>query len=82
MIPLAPDVARLVLDQIASGTTRYPCQFHVQVTWPPTVTHNDRLYSRSGKKGLRRSDGTPTAEYRADRGRRLWLGLDGTVAED
>ena len=82
MIPLEPNAARLILDRIADGTARVRCQFHAQVSWPPTVTHDDERYFKTGKEGLRRSDTLPCAEYQSRKARRLWLGLDGVVTED
>ena len=46
------------------------------------VIHGDGHYYKTGKEGLRRKDGCPTAEYEASKGRRLWLGLDGEIDED
>jgi hypothetical protein len=82
MIAIELDAARRLLEQIAKDKTRYDCQFLVQVTWPTTVIHDDQRYCETGKEGVRRSDGMPSAEYEADNGRRLWLGLDGVVVED
>jgi hypothetical protein len=81
MIAIEPDAARRLLDEIASGKTQYDCQFHVQVAWPSTVIQDDQRYCNTGKDGLRRNDGMPSAEYEAHKGRRLWLRLDGNVEE-
>jgi hypothetical protein len=82
MLAIETDAVRPLLDYIAEGKARYPCEFHLQVTWPKMVVHGDRQYYKTGKEGVRRSDGMPSAEYWADKGRRLWLSLDGKVAED
>jgi hypothetical protein len=82
MIAIEPDAVRRLIDQIASGETRYKCQIHVQFAWPPTVIHDNQRYCTTGKDGLRRSDEMPSAEYEADNGRRLWLGIDGVVMHD
>jgi hypothetical protein len=82
MIAIEPDAARRLLEQIANGENQYVCQFHVQINWPRSVIHDNQRYYTTGKDGLRRSDGMPSAEYEADKGRRLWLGLDGVVVED
>ena len=82
MIPLEPDSVRRLLDQIADGKTRYDCRFHVQIAWPPMVAHEGCRYFRTGKEGVRLSDGMPSAEYQAENGCRLWLGCDGVVRED
>ena len=82
MLPLDPNSARLTLDSINNGTARYSCRLHVQITWPPRVSHDGGLYCKTGKEAVRRSDGLPAAEYEADQGRRLWLGLDGRVESD
>jgi hypothetical protein len=82
MIAIEPDSVRSFLDWIASGETKYACQFHVQITWPQTVTHEGSCFDKTGKEGVRFSDGMPSAEYWADQGRRLWLGLDGRIEGD
>jgi hypothetical protein len=82
MIAIEPDAVRRLLDQIAIGTTRYDCQFHVQIAWPTTVAHGGTRFFKTGKEGLRRNRGLPSAEYRAEKGLRLWLGVDGAVRED
>ena len=82
MIPLEPDAIRRLLDQIANGTTRYDCQFYLQIAWPTMVAHEGNRFFKTGKEGVRRSDGLPSAQYQMPRGRRVWLGLDGVVRED
>jgi hypothetical protein len=82
MIAIESNSVRHILDKIASGETRYDCQFHVQISWPRTVSHDGGNYRKTGKEGVRRSDGLPAAEYEADQGRRLWLGLDGRIERD
>jgi hypothetical protein len=82
MVTIETDAVRPLLDQLAEGKTRYPCQFHLQIAWPQMLGHGDRRFSQTGKEGTRRSDGMPSAEYQADKGRRVWLGLDGKVTED
>ncbi len=82
MIAIETDAVRPLLEQIADGKARYLCQFHVQIGWPQMVVHGDGHYYTTGKEGIRRSDGCPTAEYEANKGRRLWLGLDGKIDED
>ena len=82
MIAIQTDAVRPVLKQINAGNVRYLCQFHIQVEWPQMVVHGNGHYLKTGKEGIRRNDGTPSAEYEADKGRRLWLGLDGTIDED
>jgi hypothetical protein len=46
------------------------------------VVHGDGHYYKTGKEGIRRGDGFPTAEYQATKERRLWLGPDGQIDED
>lgn len=82
MIEIESHGVRPFLDWIASGKTKYACEFHVQIAWPQTVTHEGSSFNKTGKEGVRRSDGMPAAEYWASRGRRLWLGLDGVVEKD
>jgi hypothetical protein len=82
MIVLEPDAVRRLLDQIASAKTRYDCRFYVQIAWLPTVAFESTRFVKTGKEGVRRSDGMPSAEYRASNGCRLWLGCDGLVRED
>jgi hypothetical protein len=82
MIPLEPDAARLLLSQIANCKTRYDRRFQVQIAWPPVVAHEGSRFFKTSKEGVRRSDGMPSAEYRAEKGLRLWLGIDGAVRDD
>ena len=82
MIVIKPDAVRPLLDQIASGTARYDGQFHVQIAWPQTVSYEGSRYFKTGKEGTRFKDGMPSAEYQAEKRRRLWLGLDGAMARD
>lgn len=82
MLPLDPNAARLTLDSINNGTVRYSCRLHVQIGWPQRVSHESGMFRKTGKEGVRRSDGLPAAEYEADQGRRLWLGLDGRIESD
>ena len=82
MIPLEPDSVRVLLGQIADGKTKYDCQFHVQIGWPQVVAHEGSRFFKTGKEGVRLSDGMPSAEYQAEKQRRLWLGVDGTIRDD
>ena len=82
MIAIETDAVSSLLERISGGKTRYVCQFHVQIAWPQMVIHGDGHYYKTGKEGIRRKDGCPTAEYEASKGRRLWLGLDGEIDED
>ena len=82
MIPLEADAVRRLLDQIADGKSRYDCRFHVQLTWPQMVAHEGKRFFRTGKEGVRLSDGMPSAEYEDEKQRRLWLGADGTVQDE
>ena len=82
MIAIRADAVRHYLDWIASGRTKYVCQFHVEIHWPKSITRKGSCFYKTGKEGIRRIDGVPSAEYSADRGQRLWLGLDGKVERD
>jgi hypothetical protein len=82
MLAIENEAVRPILEQIAEGKARYLCRFHVQIAWPQMVIHGESHYFKTGKEGVRRSDGCPTAEYQAKKARRLWLGLDGKIDED
>ena len=82
MIAIETDAVAPLLKVIAEGKARYLCQFHVQIEWPQMVVYGDGHLYKTGKEGIRRKDGCPTAEYGASKGRRLWLGLDGKIEED
>lgn len=82
MLVIHVNAVRPLLGLIAEGKARYLCRFLVQIEWPQMVAHGDGHYLKTGKEGIRRNDGTPSAEYEADKGRRLWLGLDGEITDD
>ena len=82
MLAIETGAVRPLLEQIADGRARCHCRFHVEIGWPKMVVHGDGHYYKTGKEGIRRKDGLPSAEYQANKERRLWLGLDGQIEED
>lgn len=64
-------------------TSTLPIKTYVVVDWPLQVIHKDETYYQTGKVGTRRSDNTPSAEYKGSCDKRVWLdAVDGTVTED
>lgn len=61
---------------------KYPYTVRLLICWPLCVQYQGKTYSFTGKEGVEKQSGLPSAEYSRrtrSRERRIWLRIDGEI---